>query len=198
MEGFLDDFDSWFHRRYFLKPKKRYWPFKIALNILLQRGGKRIVETGCVRQKNDWGGGMSTLIFAAFCHRYGKKLYSVDIDPEAIATATKVTELFRNNIEFKCQDSVEYLKKFPHEIDLLYLDSMDCDVRPEADNRAAQEHQLAELNAAWANLHVRSIVLLDDNNFINGGKTILTKEALRQSGWLELLTWKCSLWIKGP
>ncbi len=198
MENFIDDYKSWFFKRYSNKPTKRYWSFKIALNILLQRGGKNIVETGCVRQEKDWGAGMSTLHFAEFCSYYGLIFNTVDIDPEAIALAKRIIKPFDEFVKFNCMDSVKFLDDFNDPIDLLYLDSMDCDPRPEADISGPQKHQLAELKAAYPNLHDKSIVLLDDNNFENGGKAKLTKDFLRAGGWLELMTWKQSLWIKEP
>lgn len=46
--------------------------------------------------------------------------------------------------------------RFPGPIDLLYLDSLD------ADKPNSQQHQLAELVAAWPKLRPGSVVLVDD------------------------------------
>src|SRR3990167_6043856 len=78
---FVDN--NWFREKYEAKlsaHSSRYWTFKTALNLMLQRGGTRIVETGCVRQEEDYGAGNSTLIFADFAHRYGGSLVSIDND----------------------------------------------------------------------------------------------------------------------
>ena len=70
MIDFLYIHKNWFYKKYFLKLQKRYFTFHIALNCFLQIGGKTIIETGCVRNKNDWGAGNSTVVFGDFCKRY--------------------------------------------------------------------------------------------------------------------------------
>lgn len=43
----------------------------------------------------------------------------------------------------------------------------------------------------------RAVVLLDDNHMPGGGKTRLSKMFLRSKGWLCVLDWQQSLWVKG-
>jgi Methyltransferase domain len=199
----VDDFiqwNSWWTQRYRerIEPGNRFSTTKTALNLLLQRGGTAIVETGTARLRGDYAGsGMATITFGAFCMRYGKHLWTVDILPDAIALSKKMTIKFQNAITYVTGDSVEFLLDFPGKIDLLYLDSMDCpddDSEPER-LRQAQEHQLRELKAAWDKLHERSIILLDDNDFANGGKTRLTNQFLDEQGWTCLMADKQVIWI---
>ena len=93
-------------------------------------------------------------------------------------------------------DSVKFLKEFNQKIDLLYLDSLDCPLPPE-DATEAQTHNLNELKATYDKLHEGSIILIDDNNFENGGKTRLSKQFLLQTGqWLCVLDYGQTLWIR--
>jgi hypothetical protein len=156
------------------------------------------VETGTARSRNDFAGaGMATLTLGHFCKRYGKPLWTVDIRPEAIAISKRVTAKLQDVITYVTGDSVEFLAAFPEQIDLLYLDSMDCpphDSDPEG-LRSSQNHQLHELQAAWDKLHDRTIILLDDNDFANGGKTVLTNQFLDEQGWTCLMADKQALWV---
>ncbi|HUV42305.1 MAG TPA: class I SAM-dependent methyltransferase [Patescibacteria group bacterium] len=196
MENFLDFNKDWFFKKYHKKAIKRYWTWKAALNLFLQRGGKNIVETGTIRQKNDWGGGMSTLILGDFCKKYNKHLWTVDIEPEAIEVAKQVTKRFAGDINYFVSDSIEFLTKFNFPIDLLYLDSFDCPLELDKDPLPAQSHQLKELKAAWPKLSKKAVVLLDDSGHPNGGKTRFSKEFLRKKGLEMVLEYRQSLWIK--
>ena len=176
----------------------RYFPFKVALNLFLQRGGMNIVETGTTRAYNDFGGaGMATIFLGDFACRYGKHLWTVDILPEAIALSMGLTMEFAENISYITDDSLNFLEKFNRQIDFLYLDSYDYPIdENEEESLASQTHQLNEFKAAEDKLHDKSIVLLDDNAWNNGGKCKLTKEYLIEKGWECLIDDFQSLWIK--
>ena len=174
---------------------RRYYTFKIALNLLLQYNGNIIIETGTQRMEND-PAGSSTTLFGSFCKHYGKKLYTVDNDIEHMILSKKLTEEYKDYIEYVYSDSIEFLRNFDKPIDLLYLDSLDCPLPPES-ALTSQLHQLNEIKAAYKNLHVNSIVLLDDNAFENGGKTKLSKKFLYDSKeFLLVLDDIQSLWVK--
>lgn len=203
----------------------RYHTMKAALNLFLQRKGKTIVETGCQRQENDWGGGMSTTIFGDFIQQFGGHLYTVDNNEQNLNLAKQVTGNF-NNITYTLDDSVAYLQKFDKPIDLLYLDSFDYPYgellneyggKVDIDKATTevegmseedvikrhlevimpcQEHCLKELEAALPNLHKKSIVLIDDNNLAGGGKPRLAREWLLDNGWEVLIDYQQTLWIR--
>jgi len=186
---------DWLYSRYrhleFVRSQK-YPTFKAALNLFLQGNGRTIVETGTMRLHED-PGGSSTLLFGAFCSRYGKKLYTVDINPMNVKVSMDETKEFKDNITYVVSDSVEFLKKFREPIHLLYLDSKDCPL--EGDATEAQEHQRREYEAAEDNLHKGSILLCDDSNYPNGGKTRLLKRHLQsQPEWVCILDWGQMLW----
>jgi SAM-dependent methyltransferase len=185
-----------------LSKSGRYETMRQAVWMFLCRVDKRssvIVETGTIRMKDDWGAGMSTLILGATAARYEHTLYTVDINPEALAVCREETKMFENFINYVEEDSVSFLEKFTGKIDLLYLDSMDC---PEYDEvgsdrlLASQLHQLKEMKVALPKLSADPVILLDDNEFPNGGKTLLTKTFLQSKGFVEVARGKQSLWIK--
>jgi len=197
-EEFVFFENDWLAKRYFYLDfvKSRKWlTFKIALNLFLQSNGQLIVETGTQRLKDD-PGGCSTTLFGAFCQHYGKRLITVDNNPHHIEISKECTKDFKNHITYVLMDSVEFLSRFTEPIDLLYLDSLDCPLPP-ADATEAQKHNLRELKAAYKNLHKGSIVLIDDNDFANGGKSRLSKRFLLKTGeWICLLDHGQTLWVR--
>lgn len=192
--------DDWFTKKYrfLIGEGVRYPSMKIALNLFNQRGGNIIVETGTTRAMNDFGGaGMATIFFGDYCKTYGKKLYTVDILPEAIELSKSLTMEFAENIEYVTDDSLNFLETFKEKIDLLYLDSYDYPIdENEADLIASQTHQLNELKAAWDKLTDKSIIVLDDNAWKGGGKCKLTKDFLIEKGWECLWDDFQSVWVK--
>jgi len=197
MDDFLDINKDWFLKKYIVLTPKRFWTMKIALNWLMQNKGENIVETGTTRILNDWGAGCSTVLFGEFVHRYQKNLWTVDISEENLKVAKEATLEYKKRIVYCQDDSVHFLNNFKSDIDLLYLDSVDCDPALLADNREAQNHALEEIKAAYEVLSLRACVLLDDNYFENGGKTKLAKEFLRSRNWICLMDYYQSLWVRG-
>ncbi len=193
------DFNDWFTVAYRSYSDSRFFTFKTALNLLLQQPGKNIVETGTIRLKDDWGGGMSTVLFGDFASHYDYHVWTVDIAPEAIQLCKEITTNFTSHITYVVNDSVEFLRTFNQTINLLYLDSMDCPEydAPDSPNlQASQQHQLKEIQAAWDKLSSPAIILLDDNWFSNGGKAKLTKEFLERQSCRCVLSFQQSLWMK--
>lgn len=198
-----DHHANWFYNRYYYGGgNTRYYTFQIALNLLYQTvENPVIIETGCQRQEEDVGAGMSTSIFAEYIERYGGKLVTVDIDTVHLSRAKTYCKKWpRANVEFFAMDSIQFLQQYNCQYDLIYLDSLDYPVGKDEDNKqmqyAAQLHCLNELKAAEKHLHQGSIVLLDDNNFSGGGKPRLAKEYLIQNEWICLLDLQSTLWIK--
>lgn len=177
-----------------------YLTFKTALNLFMQLDGDLIVETGSMRMKDDPGGAY-TLLWGAFCKRYNKKLITIDVLPEVTNVCKECTTEYADCITYITQDSVEFLKDFNDPIDLLFLDSMDCPIsiegQPIVSAEEAQKHNFEEFKVAEKNLHKNSLLLMDDNNFSNGGKPWITKNyLLTQPDWVCLLDYAQSLWIK--
>lgn len=190
----------------------RYPTFVETLRLLFDRGGHTIVETGIVRQPEDWGGGMSTVIFGKYCEEFGCRLFTIDNDPRHMAIGKSITKEWAAFTEYILSDSIKALREFDGQIDLLYLDSVDYPIDwildlygrddPDASIRRAQqltedeiirqfgdliepcqEHQLQEIQEAEDKLADGSLVLLDDALMPGGGKVRLAKKYLLENGW---------------
>lgn len=196
MGEFLDIQKDWLARKYLPLIGRRFWTFKIALNLLLQFGGADIVETGCIRKKDDYEAGMSTLIFAEYMARYGGTFTTIDINPAAIELCKEIIRPVNDKVAFIADDSVKALKAWDGPIDLLYLDSMDCDPKNDEITQKAQDHNLLELKTAWPNLARNSIILIDDNYFQNGGKSAKSKVFLAEHDCVCLLDYEQTLWLR--
>ena len=211
-----------FHNKDFLDTYKdlggRLHTFKIALNLLNQRGGKVIVETGCQRERDNWNDGQSTRVFADYARKHDTHLYTVDIKKEYIELAEEIVG--NESVTYTTMDSIKYIGDFKKNIDLLYLDSVDVpmpemlkiqersigDIRDLSVDEAverfgdlllpAQTHCLNEIKAALPNLHRDSIILIDDNWIPGGGKPRLAREWLFDNDWELLMDWQQTLWIK--
>ena len=190
--------NNWFEKKYAQNLKLRFWTFKIALNLFLQKGGNLILETGCLRKKDDWDGGCSTLVFGDFCIYFDKRLITVDSNQDNLEIARRETIDYSQVIEYVLQDSLSFLYNYKGaKIDLLYLDSLDDHPEDEILIKKAQEHQLREMQLILPSLSPEAIVLLDDNNVPLGGKTKLTKEFLLSNNFKLLMDFKQSLFYRG-
>ena len=192
----FDEEKDWFFKNYYDKMSFRYWTQKIALGLFLQMGGDNMVETGCARQQEDWGGGYSTYLYGVFAKRYNKNLWTCDIDEYNLEMAKEITHAEKDNITYVCDDSVHFLKWFDKEVNFLYLDSVDCAPDNEEQTKLSQEHQLRELETIMPKLSKKCIVLLDDNNYPGGGKTKSSKEYLEKTDFFHIMDFQQSLWAR--
>ncbi len=164
------------------KSDKRYSTLLQALQLMQQRKSLTIVETGTARLGNTFfaGDGGFTLIVGDYVRERGGKLYSVDIDSQALATAASALGLSRNFVQLVNQDSVAFLHHFKEPIDFLYLDSFDYDA---SNPLLSQQHHLNEILAAYPNLSENSVVMIDDCDLPEGGKGKLAINFLLSQGW---------------
>jgi len=197
----LEDFtyieNDWFRTKYANNSKSRFVTFKVALNWLYQHKGRNLVETGTTKEYDDWGAGMSTILFGDFCKHFGGLIWTVDKSRQAIEMSREVTAEFADYITYVHRGSIGFLQDFPRKIDLLYLDSMDYPLFDERPISVCQEHQLVELQAAYKKLSKKAVVLLDDNGLPKGGKTGLSKRWLAKKGWICLLDNQQTVWVRG-
>lgn len=125
-----------------------------------------IIETGCLRIKNNFSDGQSTLLFDKYTQSRGNnaKVFTVDIDPKA----TKIcSENVSNEVSIHTGDSVNYLNNLTSEllekkldVSLFYLDSFDCDWKaPEQ----SSQHHLKELVSVKKILKKETLVVVDDS-----------------------------------
>ena len=125
-----------------------------------------IVETGCLRVKDNFLDGQSTLLFDKYVLARGNKskVYTVDINPNS----TKVCkQTVSDNVEITTEDSVRYLNKISKEflankvnVSMFYLDSFDVDWRYVYPSAA---HHLKELTAINKVLNKDTLVVVDDS-----------------------------------
>jgi len=125
-----------------------------------------IVETGCLRVKDNFLDGQSTLLFDKYTtsRKKGSKVYTVDINPNS----TKICkEVVSSNVEVSTDDSVHYLNtlsnnflKSKTKVSMFYLDSFDVDWRYTYPSAA---HHLKELTSIIRLLDKETLVVVDDS-----------------------------------
>lgn len=185
---------TWFYEE-FHQLSGRYITQKIALTLLNQISTTPfILETGTTRMENDWGAGMSTLLFGRYVSQYGGKVATVDISERNMEVCRKVTAAHANHITYVVMDSLQYLSTVTEKVDLLYLDSMDCPI--EGDASTAQEHNLQEFLIAEKLLNERAVIMIDDVSFANGGKAKKTHDLMMDRGYLLIAKEQQSVWLK--
>jgi len=167
--------------------------FRAVLREAQFRNVKSIVETGSVRQDQNWDGdGQSTVMLAEFAKERGGFMTTVDIAREATDLARQLVP----TAMVHCGDSVKYLSKIGRQIDLLYLDSYDVDM---STPHPAALHCLMELTAAQPFLHAGSIVFVDDSPMNStmevGGKGLYVAQYFRQLGIMPFTFGYQAAWI---
>jgi hypothetical protein len=215
---------AWFDAKCKGKPGRRWATMRLALNLLMSRAYEpAIVETGCVRQADDWGAGMSTMLFGEFAKRHGGCVVSVDNDKKHVEQARGLCNGLP--VSVREADSVQWLRGQAFRCDLLYLDSMDfpypsplCDgygrtieegmervgklsedevlVRHDKLITPSQEHCRNEYLAAERILRDDTVIVLDDCDLPGGGKSRLAEIALLGDDWVCLLKDYQSVWVR--
>ena len=124
-----------------------------------------IVETGCLRVKDNFLDGQSTLFFDKYTNARGEgsKVYTVDNNINATNVCKEVVS---SNVEIATEDSVRYLEslvsKFLKDkinVSMFYLDSFDVDWRYPYPSAA---HHLKELTAIKKILKPETLIVVDD------------------------------------
>lgn len=155
-----------------------------------------IVETGCIRQDNDWeGAGFSTYLLGVFCQSVGGWVDSIDTDPVHVAFArSRTKELGTVKVHQARGDAwlkeerrlKELLKVTTSWIGVLYCDSCDTTLPEHA------QVCLDEVKAALPLLHKDALILIDDTPYSTEtgkleGKGVLAVPYLLNLGWEILL-----------
>ena len=160
------DFYKWFNN---ISPKlgDREISFKKIFNYLdSQPTPIIIVETGCLRVKDNFLDGQSTLLFDKYVLSRGEqsKVYTVDINPDSTKVCKQVVS---ENVEITTGDSVRYLNSITNnflknktKVSMFYLDSFDVDWRYPYPSAA---HHLKELVAINRLLNEDTLVVVDDS-----------------------------------
>lgn len=187
MSSFLQKFQT----EYEPKLGRRAPTFRCLFEALSNRWHLTIVETGCLRQPDNWAGdGQSTLMFQQLAETTHLSFYSVDLSPDSVAAARKIVP----NCNVIQSDSIKFLSSFKLPIDVLYLDSLDYD--PHNPFRSSKHH-LLELCAAQRNLRSGSYVVVDDTWRVSGrvfGKGGLVAEYMQAVDATLLATGYQDVW----
>ena len=203
-----DQNTNWLHEKYYAAgANHRYFTFQLVLNLLTQYRKFQeddddlvIVETGCQRQEDDLGAGMSTSIFAEWASRHGGQVISVDNWEPHLLVCEQCIQPWKDRVRLVLCDSVSFLQGYRGPVDLLYLDSLDYPVGENAEDPvatfAAQQHCLNEFRAIEDRLSEHCVVMSDDNQLPGGGKPKLLKPYLAQRGYLCLLDFQQTVWVK--
>jgi len=168
--------------------------FRVIFELLEARCQGRaepalIVETGSMRTPGNWSGdGQSTVLWKEFAAIYESEIHTVDLDPEA---ARVVREECGDAVSAHTGDSVDFLYGLagvahPRQIDLLYLDSYDFDLK---DPFPSAFHHIKELIAVRPCLGQGSIVAIDDNFVLAEGG--FTGKGYLAMQWFEHLRIPC-------
>lgn len=151
----------------------------------LNRTDCNIIETGCLRCEEDWGGaGASSILFAYYVSLFGGQVTSIDIDEKNLRFAASWTDQFKGKINYIKDTGANALARLANSvsIDRLYLDSLDSHQPGHA------EENLREFQAALPGLHQYSKVLIDDTPYSSKEGRFLGKGALSvpwalDNGW---------------
>ena len=183
---------------FFSKLALRTPTMKMAVQLMLNRKPKTLIETGTMRphisgELNWRGDGCSTVLFSVLAEYLDADFWTVDISEESIKFAAANTN---KPAYFIVEDSIKFLKEFDKPIDFLYLDSYDFDPK---NPRPAQEHNLNEYKAAEDKLHQNSILMIDDSHGTleyPSGKAGLTTHHLLKNGWVCLMYAHQALFVR--
>lgn len=121
-----------------------------------------IIETGTLRNPGNWKDGQSSFLFTELVKNHGGSVRSVDINPEAAATANDFVK--SEYFHATCSDSVAWLHSLEQDlsnVDFFYLDSYDVKWANDTDSA---EHHLKEFLVIEPHLKSGAIVAIDDNS----------------------------------
>ncbi|MFC4634023.1 class I SAM-dependent methyltransferase [Dokdonia ponticola] len=171
--------------------RRRRVTFAKTLELLSDRKAKTIIETGTSREglRATRGDGAGTFVFGKWAMQNNAKLFSVDIDKDAVQECK--IEVENQNLEGTVtvilDDSLNFLANYEDPVDFLYLDSYDYSRTDTAIQVASQEHHLKEFQAIESKLHKNTIVLVDDCGLPGGGKGKTVVSYMEQKGWEVLI-----------
>ena len=165
---------------------KRHEAFAAIAELLPE--GCHIIETGTVRQIDNWeGDGQSTIVWDTLATNLGGTVTTIDINPIG---AELVAELELQATTAIVGNSLDVIPTLTGHADLLYLDSFDVDFE---NPLPAAAHHLSELMAALNLLAPGSLVAVDDNQD-DQGKGSEVAWFLAEHGAVEIVRGYVRVW----
>lgn len=143
--------------------------FDLIFDHLKQIENPLIVETGCAREEDNYGGdGQSSLLFDKYINEYGGEFFTVDIAEQSVDYCT--SKMTSSNSHVIMDDSITFLKRLNtqlqdqnRKIDFLYLDSFDAPRdKPDVVFMSALHH-LYEFTTIVSSLKPGALIGVDDN-----------------------------------
>lgn len=185
MIDYLTHFDTAFKVKLQRDPtyKDRYIGFRKIFEYLVTKNKSNytIIETGGIRQKDNWSDGQSSVLFYDFLKRFSGKLITIDTNPSVeVNYRSWLPSLFNVKVDVITGDGAVTLSKINEPIDLLYLDSFDIN---HENPTPSMEHHLEEFTSAKGVIDQSEelIVAVDDNFGTYGKGTYILNWAIKNN-----------------
>lgn len=173
MIDYLTHFDSTFKAKLQKDPtyRDRYIGFKKIFTYLAAKNKSSyiIVETGGIRQAENWSDGQSSVLFYDFLKRFSGELTTIDVSPSVeVNYRAWLPPLENVKVDVIILDGAVALSRMDKEVDLLYLDSFDID---HEQPKPSMEHHLEEfINSKKIIDKSKDLLVAVDDNFGSYGK----------------------------
>lgn len=190
---FYEEFEAEFKSK--LGHTRRWEAMSFIAKELLTTERPYILETGCLRQPDNWeGDGQSTRVWNWIIQRAEGTLWSVDIKDENCAVA----EHYCGNFAYvTTMDSIKYLRTNQCEsldlLNLLYLDSFDYSP---GRYHLAELHHIGELACVYDKLPSGCLIAVDDCHSDTFGKHVLVKAFFDRINNPPILKSYITIWRK--
>ncbi len=165
--NYIEYFDSIFKPKLEKDPtyKDRYIGFRKIFSYLVakKKPSYAIIETGGIRQKDNWSDGQSSVLFYDFLKKFSGELTTIDVNPSVeVNYKAWLPSIGNVKVNTVILDGAVALSRIDKEVDLLYLDSFDIE---HANPEPSMLHHLKEFNNS-KNIISKSkdlLVAVDDN-----------------------------------
>lgn len=159
------------------RPVSRIGGFDYIFQYLQSINNPLIVETGCARLLDNYGGdGQSSLLFDQYINEYGGQFITVDISESSVNYCK--SKIISPQSTVVQQDSITYLKELNArlmlsgtKIDFLYLDSFDCSYDDMDLTYKSAMHHMYELMTILPSLKPGALIGVDDNWIVDNEMT---------------------------
>jgi len=195
----LEEFDSAFYDKFhvFEGESVRWGAFRYIAQHLLEINEPFILETGCLRQIDNWmGDGQSTRIWDWIAHKTNGTVGTVDLNEHNAKAARSVCS---DHTDIKVSDSIAALRTDPeyqaalNRTSLLYLDSYDYS--PQTKHLSALHH-IGELACVYDKLPSGCLIAVDDCISDTEGKHLMVKAFFDMMGVEPVLKSYVTVWRK--
>ena len=151
-------------------------------------GGKTIVEIGTGIHGQMSGNSMKVWVEDT----NAEQIVAVDLDQDRLNEVNKAVGT-DPRVVLKLNDGIEYLKQFPGQIDLLYLDFWILDKPEDLDGTARSHAYLSAYETSKSKLSKHALILIDDTDHVDPWKQSLIVPAARKDGFLVHFTGRQTL-----